>query len=306
MRPDQASSDLPGGAKVSSGVRGLPPWVATVALLLPTYGWLFIAVLLPLCTMFVFSFMNATPMGRAPIVFTFKHYQSFVTQPYLVGIAWTSLWMGIWTTLSCAILGFFAALALARSTTGRVKETLLVLILLPFWTNGLVRVFSWTMVLREGGFLDGLLHFFWADAGSVGFLYTRAAIVVGLVHGYLPYMILTCYIALVTIDDAIIEAAASLGARWWTILTRVLLPLAMPGLISGSVLTFVPVIGSFMEPRILGGRVGVTMGTVIEDQFTQAFNWPLGAALSFTMLAVVLAIFATFSGVLRRGAGGVA
>jgi spermidine/putrescine transport system permease protein len=126
--------------------------------------------------------------------------------------------------------------------------------------------------------------------------------VVGLVHGYLPYMILTCYIALVAIDDAIIEAASSLGARWWTILFKILVPLAAPGLISGSVLIFIPVIGSFMEPRILGGRVGVTMGTVIEDQFTQAFNWPLGASLSFTLLAVVLAIFATFSGVLRRGA----
>lgn len=139
------------------------------------------------------------------------------------------------------------------------------------------------------------------DAGSIGFLYTRYAIVVGLVHGYLPYMILTCYIALVAIDDAIIEAASSLGARWWTILFKILVPLAAPGLISGSVLIFIPVIGSFMEPRILGGRVGVTMGTVIEDQFTQAFNWPLGASLSFTLLAVVLAIFATFSGVLRRG-----
>lgn len=284
----------------------LPSWFSTAALLLPTYAWLLIAIFLPLCTMLAFSFMNATPMGRAPVVFTLKHYKAFVTQPYLVGIAWDSLVIGFWTTFLCAVLGFFAALALARATAGRARETLLILILLPFWTNGLVRVFSWTMVLREGGFLDVLLHSVWPGAGSIGFLYTRPAIVLGLVHGYLPYMILTCYIALVTIDDAIIEAAQSLGARWWTILTRVLLPMALPGLTSGAILTFVPVIGSFMEPRILGGRVGVTMGTVIEDQFTQAFNWPLGAALSFTMLAVILAIFATFSGVLRRSTGGMA
>jgi spermidine/putrescine transport system permease protein len=199
------------------------------------------------------------------------------------------------------VLGFLAAVALARSTFGKTREMLLILILLPFWTNGLVRIFSWTMVLRENGFLDTIFHMVLPDAGSIGFLYTRYAVVVGLVHGYLPYMILTCYIALVTIDDAIIEAAASLGARWWTILFKILVPMAAPGLISGAVLTFIPVIGSFMEPRILGGRVGVTMGTVIEDQFTQAFNWPLGASLSFTLLAVVLAIFGTFSGVLRRG-----
>jgi spermidine/putrescine transport system permease protein len=280
----------------------LPSWVATTALLVPTYAWLTLAVFLPLCAMFGFSFLTATPMGNAPIVFTLKQYRAFIDQPYLFGVAWNSLVMGFWTTFFCAALGFFAALALVRGTEGRVRTTLLILVLLPFWTNGLVRVFSWTMVLREGGFLDYAVHSVWPGAPSVGFLYTRPAIVVGLVHGYLPYMILTCYIALATVDSAIIEAATSLGARWWTILLKILLPLAAPGLISGSILIFVPVIGSFMEPRILGGRVGVTMGTVIEDQFTQAFNWPLGSALSFTLLAVVLGIFATFSGVLRRGA----
>ncbi len=284
----------------------LPEWVTTTALLLPTYGWLTLAVFLPLLTMFVFSFMDKTPLGKAPVVFTIRQYRAFIDQPFLVRIAYNSLMIGMWTTLFCAVLGFLAALALARATTGRTRETMLILILLPFWTNGLVRVFSWTMVLREGGFLDVLWHMVAPDAGSISFLYTRYAIVLGLVHGYLPYMILTCYIALVTIDDAILEAAASLGARWWTILWRILLPMSAPGLISGSVLIFVPVIGSFMEPRILGGKVGVTMGTVIEDQFTQAFNWPLGASLSFIMLAVVLAIFATFSGVLRRSSGGAA
>jgi spermidine/putrescine transport system permease protein len=276
--------------------------VSTAALLLPTYGWLTLAVLLPLCTMLVFSFLTATPMGKTPVEFTLKQYRAFIDQPYLFGVAWDSLVMGLWTTACCAVLGFFAALALVRATEGWVRETLLVLVLLPFWTNGLVRVFSWTMVLREGGFLDYVFHLVWPGAGSIGFLYSREAVVVGLVHGYLPYMILTCYIALVTIDNTLIEAASSLGARWWTVLLKVLLPMAAPGLIAGCVLIFVPVIGSFMEPRILGGSVGVTMGTVIEDQFTQAFNWPLGAALSFTMLAVVLGIFATFSGVLRRGA----
>lgn len=301
--PDKTASGTSRAVDAARGSFVIPQWLSAVALLLPTYAWLFLAVLLPLCAMFVFSFLNATPMGRAPVVFTFKHYLAFVNQPYLVDIAWRSLLMGFMTTAICAVLGFFAALALARATTNRFRETLLVLVLLPFWTNGLVRIFSWTMVLRERGFMDMVLHWFVPEAGTFGFLYSWPAIIVGLVHGYLPYMILTCYIAIATIDDAVIEAASSLGARWWSILGRILVPLAMPGLISGSVLIFVPVIGSFMEPRILGGRVGVTMGTVIEDQFTQAFNWPLGAALSFTMLAVVLAVFATFSGILRRGTG---
>jgi spermidine/putrescine transport system permease protein len=299
----QADRDHPGLGRAPSGARlVLPAWARTTALLLPTYAWLTLAIFLPLLTMLSFSFLTATPMGRTPIEFTLKQYRAYIDQPYLLGVAWDSLMMGFWTTLFCAILGFFAALALVRATAGRAQQALLVLVLLPFWTNGLVRIFSWTMVLREGGFMDAVIQAVIPGAEPLGFLYSRPAIVVGLVHGYLPYMILTCYIALATIDDALLEAATSLGARWWTTLRTILLPLAAPGLISGAILIFVPVIGSFMEPRILGGRVGVTMGTVIEDQFTQAFNWPLGSALAFTLLAVVLAIFATFSGVLRRGA----
>ena len=223
-----------------------------------------------------------------------------MTRPYLVDVAWTSLKLGFWTTGLCAAIGLPAALAIARATRGRVRQTMFLLTILPFWTNGLVRVFSWTMLLREGGLLDGLLHFVWPGAGTVGLLYSFPAIVIGLVHAYLPYMILTCYLSVVGIEDGLVDAARSLGARAPAVFTTVILPLALPGLVSGSILIFVPVIGSFMEPRILGGRIGVTMGTVIEDQFTQAFNWPLGAALSFMMLAVVLAIFALFSGVLRK------
>ena len=275
-------------------------WLATAALLLPAYAWLTVAVFLPLCAMLAFSFLKKTPFGsREPLQFTVQHYLAFADRPYLVNVAWTSIKLGFWTTGICAAVGLPAALALARATRGRVRQVVFLLAVLPFWTNGLVRVFSWTMLLREGGLLDDAAHALgWG--GSLGLLYTFPAIVIGLVHAYLPYMILTCYLAVAAIGDELIEAARSLGARAPAVFATVILPLALPGLVSGSILIFVPVIGSFMEPRILGGRIGVTMGTVIEDQFTQAFNWPLGAALSFTMLAVVVAIFAAFSPVLRH------
>jgi spermidine/putrescine transport system permease protein len=278
------------------------PWLAATALLLPTYAWLLLAVFLPLLAMLAFSFMNVAPFGNKPIVWTFRHYRAFADQPYLLGVAWTTVSLALWTTAVSVVLGLLTALAIVRTTAGAWRHVILLLVILPFWTNGLVRVFSWTMVLREGGFLDVILHWVVPGAGSIGFLYSRPAIVVGLVHAYLPYTILTCYVALVAIDESLVEAARSLGARGWTVFWEVILPLARPGLVSGAVLTFVPVVGSFMEPRILGGRVGVTLGTVIEDQFTQAFNWPLGSALSFTVLAAVLAVLATFSGVLRQGA----
>jgi spermidine/putrescine transport system permease protein len=278
------------------------PWLAATALLLPTYAWLLLAVFLPLVAMLAFSFMNVAPFGNKPIVWTLRHYRAFADQPYLLGVAWTTVSLALWTTAVSVVLGLLTALAIVRTTAGAWRHVILLLVILPFWTNGLVRVFSWTMVLREGGFLDVILHWVVPGAGSIGFLYSRPAIVLGLVHAYLPYTILTCYVALVAIDESLIEAARSLGAKGWTVFWEVILPLARPGLVSGAVLTFVPVVGSFMEPRILGGRVGVTLGTVIEDQFTQAFNWPLGSALSFTVLAAVLAVLATFSGVLRQGA----
>ncbi len=287
------------GITVSAKLRN-PAW-ATAALLLPAYGWLLLAVFLPLGAMLVFSFLKTTPFGSSkPLIFTTQNYLAFVSRPYLWNVAWTSLSLGFWTTGICAAIGLPAALALARATRGRVRQTLFLLTILPFWTNGLVRVFSWTMLLREGGLLDDLVRLVVPAAGSMSLLYSFPAIVIGLVHAYLPYMILTCYLAVASIEDGLIDAARSLGARAPAVFFTVILPLALPGLVSGSILIFVPVIGSFMEPRILGGRIGVTMGTVIEDQFTQAYNWPLGAALSFTMLAVVLVIFALFSSVLRK------
>ena len=272
----------------------------TAALLAPAYGWLTLAVFLPLSAMLFFSFLKATPFGARPLQFTFDNYLAFIRRPYLVDVAWTSIEIGLWTTGLSAVIGLPAAVALARATQGRSQQVLFLLIVLPFWTNGLVRIFSWTMVLREGGVLDYALHLVAPSAPPFSLLYTFPAIIIGLVHAYLPYMILTCYLSAVAIDEAYIEAARSLGARTPIIFVKVILPLCLPGLISGSILIFVPVIGSFMEPRILGGRVGVTMGTMIEDQFVQAFNWPLGAALSFSMLGVVLLIFAVTSRVLLR------
>jgi spermidine/putrescine transport system permease protein len=135
---------------------------------------------------------------------------------------------------------------------------------------------------------------------TLNLMFSYAAIVIGLVHSYLPYVILTTYLALQAIDDNLIDAARSLGAPFRTILARIIIPLSLPGLVAGAVLIFVPVAGSFMEPRILGGRNGTFFGTLIEDQFVAVFNWPLGAALSFTLLAVVLVVLGVSAPVLRR------
>jgi spermidine/putrescine transport system permease protein len=284
---------------VASGGAAWTRRLTTGGMLLPAYGILAISVFLPLLVMAFFSILKRSPFDPGPLTFTIDNYLVFARRPYLIDVAWTSIQLGLWTTGLCVVIGLPAALALAKLAKGRSQKVLFFLIILPFWTNGLVRIFSWTMVLRDGGVLDYAYHQVFPSAAPLGLLYSFPAIVIGLVHAYLPYMILTCYLSVSTIDDQLLEAAQSLGARWPAVFLKIILPLAVPGIVAGSVLIFVPVIGSFMEPRILGGKTGVTMGTVIEDQFTQAFNWPLGSAMSFTMLGFILVLFGVFAGALR-------
>jgi spermidine/putrescine transport system permease protein len=273
-----------------------------LGLLAPAYLWLTLAVFLPLSAMAFFSLLTDVPFGDREWAFTFANYAEAFGNPTYRILLWKSLTLAFWVTLWCLLLGFPCAWILARQFQGRTREALFLLVILPFWSNSLVRVFSWAIVLRGNGVLDQAVNAILPFDVRLNLMFSDTAIIIGLVHSYLPYVILTCYLSLQAIDDTVIEAARSLGARWPRILWRLVLPLAMPGLIAGAVLVFVPVVGSFMEPRLLGGRVGTTFGTVIEDQFVAVFNWPLGAALSFILLAVVLVILAAATPALRRAA----
>lgn len=269
-------------------------------LLSPAYLWLLLAVFLPLSAMVFFSFLTELPMAGKDWQVTLANYAAFLETTTYATLLWKSVKLGLIVTAICVVAGFPCAWVLAKVVRGRAREALFLLIILPFWSNSLVRIFSWAIVLRGNGVLDRAVNAVLPWDVKVNLMFSQSAIVIGLVHSYLPYVILTSYLALQAIDDSLIEAARSLGASRVMILRRVVLPLAAPGLIAGAVLIFVPVVGSFMEPRILGGRVGTYYGTVIEDQFVAVFNWPLGAALSFVLLAVVLAILAAAAPVLRR------
>lgn len=271
-----------------------------VLLLSPAYLWLTLAVFLPLSAMLFFSLLTDMP-GRAPDWgLTLGNYAEFVRNPTYRILLWKSLQLGFWVTLFCVLIGYPCALVLAKTIRGRTREALFLMVILPFWSNSLVRVFSWAIVLRGGGVLERTLNMVLPFDVQLNLMFTTQAVVIGLVHSYLPYVILTSYIALQAIDDDLIDAGRALGASKLTILRRIVLPLSLPGLLAGAVLVFVPVVGSFMEPRILGGRMGTYFGTVIEDQFVAVYNWPLGAALSFILLAVVLLILAAAAPILRR------
>jgi spermidine/putrescine transport system permease protein len=274
-------------ATQTAGRRGMAP---ALPLLAPAYLWLTVAIFLPLSAMAFFSFMTDLPMSGEDWSFTLQNYTAFFSSGLYLTLLWASLRLGLEVTLWCAVIGFPAAYVLAKVLKGRAREAIFLLVILPFWAT----------VLREAGILDTALNAVLPFRISIDLMYSYPAVIIGLVHSYVPYMVLTCYLTLQAIDDSLIEAARSLGASRFQVLRRLILPLAMPGLIAGAVLIFVPVVGSFMEPRILGGRTGTFYGTVIEDQFVAVFNWPLGAALSFILLAVVLVILAVSAPVLRR------
>ena len=272
-------------------------------LLLPAYLWLTLAIFLPLSAMVFFSFMTDLPLAGRVWTATLENYAAFFETDLYARLLLRSLRLGLEVTLYCTVIGFPCAYVLAKVLKGRSREAIFLLVILPFWSNGLVRIFSWAVFLRGGGVIDLTLNSLLPFEVSVDLMYSYPAVVIGLVHSYLPYMVLTCYLTLQAIDDSLIEAARSLGASRLTVLRRLVVPLAMPGMAAGAVLIFVPVVGSFMEPRILGGRSGTFYGTIIEDQFVAVFNWPLGAALSFILLAVVLAVLALAAPVLKRQSG---
>ena len=256
----------------------------------PTYLWLAFTVFLPLSAMFFFSFLTDAPFGNKEVFISLENYQAIWDKTFYQLLLFKSFRLGLEVTVLCFLIGFPCALILAKHVKGYWREAIFVLIILPFWSNALVRIFSWTMVLRGNGVIEMTLNWISPGFGDFSLMFTYQAILIGLVHSYLPYMILTCYVSIQSIDDSIIEAARVLGASRIMILMRVIVPLSLPGIAAGSVLIFIPVVGSFMEPRILGGREGTFIGTIIEDQFTRVFNWPLGAALSFLMLFIILII----------------
>lgn len=259
-------------------------WLA----LSPAYLWLLLFGFAPLFIMFVFSFLSDVPLGSREVFFTLENYTDYFERTLYQRLTVRSLMMAFWTTVSCLIFGYPLAYALARYVRGRWQTALFLLVVVPFWSNSLVRLYSWVIVLQNDGVIAQFFRLFGIETGSL--LFTYPTIIVGLVHAFLPYMVLTIYVAIDRIDPALFEAAASLGARPFRAFRRVLFPLSLPGVISGTILVFIPVLGAFVEPRLLGGPRGIMLGTVIEDQFVESFNWTLGAALSFVMLLIVMAM----------------
>lgn len=214
-----------------------------------------------------------------------------------------SFWLSVMTTTGCLLIGFPTALYLALQTE-RKRNLLLFLVTVPFWTNLLVRVYAWILLLRNGGLVDSGLHGLGLTDKALGILYTDGAVIIGLLYTFLPFMVLPIYTSLEKLDWRLVEAAFDLGANRFQALKRIILPLAMPGVMAGVILVFIPSLGNYIIPELLGGGKSLMIGNLIQLQFGASHNWPLGAALSFALLGFVLLAMLLYSLRFKPGTAG--
>jgi spermidine/putrescine transport system permease protein len=256
------------------------------ALLAPGVVFLSVFYVAPLGIMLSYSVMNRDPMGGVDPGFTLQHYAQFFDWLYLKILLRTTIYAFACTVI-CLLMGYPVAYAIARG--GRWKNALLFGIVLPFWTSFLVRTFAMIFLMRDTGLVNSTLHAIGlVSEDGIPMLDTPFAVMTGLVYGFLPFMVLPIYSSLEKLDLTLLEAAEVLGARPTARFFRVTLPLSMPGVVAGSLLVFIPALGSFLTSDLLGGAKEYMIGNVIQAQFGAARNWPFGAAASFALMTLVL------------------
>jgi spermidine/putrescine transport system permease protein len=263
--------------------------------LLPTRLWLALLLAAPLAVACAYSALTRGAYGGVSLPWTAESYAR-IFDPLYAAILLRSLLMAAAATALCLLLGFPLALFISRARNRR--GLYLFLVILPFWTSFLVRTYAWLFLLRDTGLVNTALLGLGVIREPLSLLYNNGAVLLGLVYGYLPFMILPLYATLERLDPALLEAAADLGAKPLSALLRVVIPLSGPGIRAGSILVFIPCVGAFLTPDLLGGGKTVMIGNLVQNQFTTARDWPFGSALSLALMAIVVALVVAF---LQRG-----
>lgn len=274
--------------------RQLLGWFAThpraqrAALLAPGALWLAVFFLVPLLILLAYSFMPRGVYGGVGRGFTLEHYARFLDPLYL-SVLGRTVWLSFLTTVGCFFLGLPTAWVIRRSSPNW-RNLLLFLVVLPFWTSSLVRTYAMMFLLRDTGLVNTLLLNVGLISTPLDLLYTQGAVLAGLVYSALPFMVLPLYTSIEKLDPALLEAAEILGAGPGARLRQVILPLILPGAVTGSLLVFIPSLGSFVVPDLLGGAKQLLIGNLVQNQFGPARNWPFGSAVSFAVMSVVLVV----------------
>ena len=255
----------------------------------PVWAWLLLFVAAPVLIVAGLSFSTSvagippfSPLLRDPDP---GNYTVMTEDAFYLNAVFKSLVVAGVSSLGCLAVGYPMALAIARAGE-RWRSLLLLLVMLPFWTGFLLRVTAWIGILRDGGWVDWGLGL--VGLGPLRLLYTDAAMYIGITYAYLPFMILPLYARLSKRDAALEEAAADLGAGPWTVFRTVTWPLSVPGVVAGLALVFIPAVGEYVIPELLGGPGAQTIGRALWNEFFSNHDWPMAAAVATALLAVLL------------------
>lgn len=261
-------------------------------LLGPGAFWLLMFFIMPSLLIVIYSFMERSSSGGViwnfsleayAKLFTFDPDSLFVND--FVVIFLRSFWWATLTTIFCLLIGYPLAFYITRQSP-LVRTTMLFMVMIPFWTNFLVRTYAWKFILNNNGLINTILTTF--SLPRVPLINTPTAVLIGLVYGSLPFMVLPLYASIEKFDYTLIEAGQDLGANYFRIFTRVFLPLTMPGVVAGCILVFIPAVGQYIVPTILGGGKVAMLGNILAQQFGAALNWPFGSAIAVVFMILLM------------------
>lgn len=253
----------------------------------PVVLWLLFFIAIPLIYVFVMSFCTIDK-NTFDVVYEFSldNYKRLLDTNYIQIYA-QSLIIAAITTIICIVLAYPFSFLIAR-TLSKAKAMLYMLVIIPFWTNSLIRIYGWRTFLGTNGWLNNLLQALNLTDAPIQFLYNRGTTILGMVYCLFPFMVLPLYTAIEKLDKNLLEASSDLGAKWHITFIKVIIPLTLSGIFSGSIMVFIPTLGFFFVSDILGGGNSDVIGNLIERQFQSGNNWPLGAALSIILIAITL------------------
>lgn len=271
-------------------------------LMAPTLGWLTVFFVLPMLIVVAVSFASRTPYGQVVFDWTLHNYARFLEPLYLSIFAQTLL-VALVTTIFTVLLGYPLAYYIAQLPK-RWQQPVLILCMIPFWINFLIRSYAWVIILRAQGVLNTLL----LKAGIIDqplqLLYNEGAVMLGMIYALLPFMILPIYVSIEQLDHRLLEAASDLGAKPFTAFRKITLPLTMPGVAAGTILVFISSLGMFVVPDVMGGAKSALVGNLIQNQFLSARDWPFGSALSIMLAILSLVLITLYYRTLQIQKGG--
>lgn len=261
--------------------------------ILPIIVWLGLFLVVPMLIVVVISFMSRDTLGNVVFSLNLEGYTRFF-EPLYLGIYWDTIVLSVGTTVLCLLLSYPLAYYIANASP-RIRTWGLILITVPFWINFLIRTYAWVLLLRTQGVVNNVLIDLGLIAEPLQMLYTKGAVLLGMVYTFIPFMVLPIYVAIEQMDKKLLEAASDLGATPWKSFWHITLPQTRSGIMTGAVLVYVSTTGMFVVTDILGGAKSAMISNIIQSQFLGARNWPFGAALSVIFVITSLILIALFN-----------